>query len=97
MPLFNVQDGDRPMWVRASTWGEAVASWRRVLIAENPDDDCSESQPAGVSLVAEDYELIDDFRIRQIDRAVREHAEGPRADDFGRLAREVLRIIDGPR
>jgi len=56
--LFLVQDDNRPMYVLAETWQEAVDKWRRVIQEENAPDDCSDEQPKGVQLVAEPYGVI---------------------------------------
>lgn len=50
--LYHVQDSDRPMYVVADGWQDAVDRWRAQIAAENPDSDCSEDQPDGVTLVA---------------------------------------------
>lgn len=47
--LFHVQDTERPMYVVAEDWAQAVESWRRVIRTENdlsPDD---QPNPDGIS------------------------------------------------
>ena len=58
MPLFHVQDTDRPMWVRSKTWGEAVYLWKRFVAVENdiiPED---VEEPLGIQFLAADDEVI---------------------------------------
>lgn len=61
--LFQIQDSDRPMYVVASGWAEALAKWQALIKSENytkfedllpytPD------QPQGIQLIATDDEII---------------------------------------
>lgn len=59
LSLFHVQDGDRPMWVIAENYGQAAERWREQIAKENPDDDCGDDQPDGVSLIASGTDLDD--------------------------------------
>lgn len=57
--LFHVKDGDRPMFVVAISWNHAVTKWRKVIIKENPKDDCTEEQPSqGVDFVCDMNDLV---------------------------------------
>ena len=58
MMLFHIQDSDRPMYVVATDWNEALAKWREVIAIENEEADCFDDNPDGIALVAEDDELI---------------------------------------
>ena len=58
MPLFRVQDSDRPMFVFATSFQHAVTKWQFVLAVENPEDDCMDTQPQGVEFVADDDDCI---------------------------------------
>jgi len=59
MPLYNVQDDDRPMWVVAVDYHEAIIKWRKLVAYENPSDDPDEKiEPAGISKICDDDELI---------------------------------------
>lgn len=58
MNLYHVQDSDRPMYVVAATWMEALDAWKEVIRQENPDEDTSGTEPNGIALVAEDDELL---------------------------------------
>lgn len=61
MKLFHVQDADRPMYVVAKGWEDALSKWRRVIRAENPDLEPDEPiDPAGVALVCDEDDLIAD-------------------------------------
>jgi len=83
MPLFYVQDSDSPMFVIASDFQEAVVRWRERIIAENPDDDCSEEQPHGVELLGEDGKILH----AELD-ALRDYVERLR----GLLARLLIKL-----
>lgn len=58
MPLFHVQDPDRPMYVVAATYGEAVDRYLRLVADENelPVKDCD--LPQGVQFVCDDEDLL---------------------------------------
>lgn len=56
MPLFHIQDADRPAYVVAETYGEAEAKWRAAVANENDGDDCG--PPQGIALVCDDSDLI---------------------------------------
>ena len=61
MPLYHVQDSDRPMYVLADGWGEAVKLWQDRIRLENeePDQEYGEpDQPQGVNLVCDDDEFL---------------------------------------
>lgn len=51
MNLYHVQDGDRPMYVVAQTYGDAVRRWQAQIGIENECGDAEE--PKGVALIAE--------------------------------------------
>lgn len=53
MKLYLVQDAERPMHVVATDFGDAVRRWRAQIAKENPDVDCSDEEPHGVTLLAE--------------------------------------------
>lgn len=55
MPLYRVQDDDRPMWVIAPSWGDAIEAWKTQIRVEN-DGQCSE--PSGVELVCYDNDVV---------------------------------------
>lgn len=57
MPLFQVQDGDRPMWVIARDFPEALIKWQKKIHKENPDQP-NAIPPQGVAFVCENDELI---------------------------------------
>lgn len=56
MPLFHVQDPDRPMWVVAMNWQEAIDRWRDVIASENDGEVGDE--PDGIQFVCDDDDLI---------------------------------------
>ena len=55
MPLFNIQDSDRPLWVVAKDWGDALEQWREQIIHENDGD---VSDPQGIQYVCDDDDLL---------------------------------------
>lgn len=55
MPLFHVQDSDRPLWVVAKDYVDALESWREQIIHENEGE---VSEPQGVQHVCDDDELL---------------------------------------
>lgn len=56
MPLFHVQDSDRPGYVIAMNYSEAESKWRAAVANENDGDDCG--PPDGIALVCDDSDLI---------------------------------------
>lgn len=55
MPLYQVQDSDRPMWVIAADWGRALIQWKELIAREN---DGEEAEPDGIMLVCSDDEIL---------------------------------------
>lgn len=58
MPLYYVQDGDRPMHVLAKSWQGAVFAWRNRCCVENEGTSPAEHDPQGIMLVAENDDII---------------------------------------
>lgn len=59
MPLFHVQDSDRPLWVVARDYIHAVQKWTAIIREENDLDAGEEcSLPDGVALVCDDHDLV---------------------------------------
>lgn len=58
MPLFFVQDSDRPAHVFARDYGEAEQKWRKVVAIENECEPDEVDPPQGIAHVADDKELI---------------------------------------
>lgn len=56
MPLFYIQDNDRPGYVKAKNYEEAVNKWRNAVSKEN--DDCDIDPPKGAQFLADDFEII---------------------------------------
>ena len=67
MQLFHVQDCDRPLYVVARDWTEALAVWQWVIADENPG--CDQEQPDGIQFVAGSNDLR--LAPRDIDQVVR--------------------------
>lgn len=59
MKLFQIQDNDRPMWVLAESFGQAMTKWVDFIKAENPGDyEEEDPEPNGVNFIADDDEVI---------------------------------------
>lgn len=60
MPLFLVQDDDRPMYVVAVNWQEALKGWKEFIQKEEEydDEEMTDVEPTGIQLLAPDDELI---------------------------------------
>jgi hypothetical protein len=60
MPLFYVQDSDRPAWVVADDWNHAIEKWEAALESELDEDDRGGpiDPPNGIQFVCGDDELI---------------------------------------
>ena len=58
MKLYNVQDGDRPMWVLANSFGDALTRWKYHIAKENEMDFKDVDDPQGVHFVCDDDELL---------------------------------------
>lgn len=56
--LFHVQDGDRPMYVLAKDWGDALLQWQGLIRRENEIEPNERIDPDGISLVADHDELL---------------------------------------
>ena len=56
--LFQIKDYDRPMWVVADNWTEALEKWKTVIANENdyPEEDVTE--PLGIDFICDDNDLI---------------------------------------
>lgn len=56
MKLFNVQDKERPMFVVAASFLDALARWTTLIQSENPGEDIE--PPQGVQFIADEDELL---------------------------------------
>ena len=62
MPLYQVQDADRPMYVWAKTWMNALNAWKQHIAIENGNMPVSDvEEPLGIMYVAEDHDVIIDL------------------------------------
>jgi len=59
MPLFHVQDNERPAYVIAKDYGEACSKWKMAIAKEN-DIDPQEiiDEPMGIAYLSDDTDLI---------------------------------------
>lgn len=58
MPLFYVQDDDRPLFVLARDFADAEAKYRMVIKRENDGDDFQYEPPKGINYVADDNDVV---------------------------------------
>lgn len=56
MNLYNIQDSDRPMFVVASCWQNALDKWKAKISEEN--DGSEGDEPEGISLICEAGDLL---------------------------------------
>lgn len=56
--IYHIQDADRPMWVIAASWTEALNKWKAVIGPENDMKPEDVSEPQGIQLVCESGDLI---------------------------------------
>lgn len=58
MPLYFIQDNDRPLWVVAKDYGQAAYVWKKIVAKENelPIDDVED--PYGIQYVCDDLQLV---------------------------------------
>ena len=58
--LFHVQDSDRPIYVMAPDWQDAVKLWRELVELENgaPEEGERPYDPSGVALIADHDEVF---------------------------------------
>ncbi len=69
MPLYLVQDSDRPIYVFASSMSDAVFKWQTAVAKENDDTVEGIGEPTGVTFLCSDYELIiDSDTVGVVDR-----------------------------
>jgi hypothetical protein len=70
MPLYHIQDSDRPLWIVAPDWATAIEVWKRVIEQEN---DGAVSEPDGVSMICDDDDIAFDpaFGTRVVRRGER--------------------------
>jgi aconitase A len=58
MPLYLVQDSDRPMHVIAPSWQSAIDAWKAFVGDENDVSREEMDEPNGVALIAEDTDVL---------------------------------------
>lgn len=58
MPLFHVQDADRPMYVIGDSYHEAIQAWLHIIAIENEMDVGDVEPPLGINYLCPDDELI---------------------------------------
>ena len=57
--LYHVQDSDRPMYVVATSWMDALAAWKKQMAAENEESVDDIEEPDGIMKVADPEDLIE--------------------------------------
>jgi hypothetical protein len=58
MSLYHVQDSDRPLWVVADNYGQAVDRWTAVIADENNMLPAEVAAPQGIHHICDDDELL---------------------------------------
>ena len=58
MPLFLIQDDDRPMYVVDKGWKAALESWRKFIAMENEIHINEVEDPLGIQLVCKNDDLL---------------------------------------
>jgi len=58
MKLFNIQDSDRPMWIIATDFGDAVYRWKQKIADENDMAIEQVDEPQGCQFVCDEDELL---------------------------------------
>ena len=58
MSLYYVQDSDRPMYVKTTSWKRAIQLWKQSVAEENGMTPQDVEEPRGIQFVSEDEELI---------------------------------------
>ena len=56
MKLYHIQDPDRPMYVVAANWQDALSRWKSHIREENDGEEGDE--PSGITIIAEEDDLI---------------------------------------
>lgn len=58
MPLYHVQDSDRPMFVIAANYQAAVKRWETLIALENECEPDGIEPPQGIAHVADDNDIL---------------------------------------
>lgn len=58
MPLYHVQDSDRPLWIVATGFGHAAVKWKTIVAEENAIQYLDVDGPSGIYLLCDDDELV---------------------------------------
>jgi len=58
MPLYQIQDDDRPMWVIAPSFQGAIDQWVKFIAIENEIPQADVEGPTGVIKIADDSEIV---------------------------------------
>lgn len=53
--LYHIQDSDRPMWVIAANWQDALEKWKTKIREEN-EGECDE--PEGIQRICDEDDLL---------------------------------------
>jgi hypothetical protein len=58
MNIYHVQDDDRPMYVLAQSWTDALERWQDLIQNENPGECLNGATPNGIALLAEKDDVL---------------------------------------
>lgn len=59
MSLYQIQDNDRPLWVQAEDYGQAVAKWKILIAFENDMEVDDVEDPQGVNFICDAEDFIE--------------------------------------
>ena len=58
MPLYNIQDNDRPLWIIARDYRKAEYIWKKIIATENQITIDEVEPPLGISFVCDGLSLV---------------------------------------
>lgn len=68
MPLFEIQDDDRPMYVVAGSWRDALEAWENHCKFEYPGIvENGETRPLGIRHVVDDHQILLDVESVEVE------------------------------
>jgi hypothetical protein len=58
MPLYLIQDNDRPLWIVAKSYGQAEQVWKKIVAQENEISLDEVESPKGINFICDDMDLV---------------------------------------
>ena len=56
--LFHVKDADRPMYIAAIDWGQAIEKWKAAVAIENEMAAEDVTEPLGIDFICDSQDLM---------------------------------------